>query len=122
MNSSVCRCARESVCVDACVTALRKVVACVRVQVFEFTVPQPPPTLPLPSSCFHCDAAAPDSTYPRDTYRPILLLLNIFCINLWLGMSRLTNLSNARLDYIETTRRRIFEWRFLSDFVFRERR
>lgn len=37
-------------------------------------------------------------------------------------MSRLTNLSNARLDYIETTRRRIFEWRFLSDFVFRERR
>lgn len=42
--------------------------------------------LPLPPSCFHCDAAAPDSMYPRDTYQPILLLLNIFCINLWLGM------------------------------------
>lgn len=40
--------------------------------------------LPLPPSCFHCDAAAPDSMYPRDTYQPILLLLNIFCINLWL--------------------------------------
>ena len=52
-NSSVYRCARESVCVDACVTALRKVVACVRVYRFSSSrcrsllLPSPSPPHPV---------------------------------------------------------------------------